>query len=92
VVLTAGISIKEAKYMWHESNNKLVTEYKFPDFKSALGFVNKVGGLAEQQNHHPDVELAWGRVKITLQTHSEGKVTYKDRQLAQAIDTLQSSE
>lgn len=84
MALTGGITTK----MWQEDNNIIVKEFTFTDFKTALDFVNKVGDLAEQQNHHPDIELGWGRVQIRLTTHSEGKVTDKDRQLAQAIDTL----
>lgn len=74
--------------MWHEANNCISREFKFANFKEALGFVNKIGELAEKANHHPDLELGWGRVKVTLSTHSEGKVTSKDRQLAEEIDKL----
>lgn len=74
--------------MWREENSAIQKEFKFEDFKSALTFVNKVGELAEDMNHHPDIELGWGRVKVTLTTHSAGKVTEKDRSLAKAIDTL----
>lgn len=74
--------------MWTEEDNALSQDFSFPDFTSALTFVNQVGKLAELQQHHPDIELGWGRVKITLTTHSENAVTDKDRQLAQAIDAL----
>jgi 4a-hydroxytetrahydrobiopterin dehydratase len=74
--------------MWREENDSLVKEFKFEDFKSALAFVNQVGVLAETMNHHPDIELGWGRVKITLSTHSVGKVTDKDQKLADEIDKL----
>lgn len=74
--------------MWQEKDNTLVKEFNFADFKSALEFVNKVGELAENMNHHPDVELGWGRVKISLTTHSEGKVTEKDRRIAKEIDNI----
>lgn len=74
--------------MWNEENNSVYKEFKFSDFKTALEFVNKVGELAEKHNHHPDIELGWGRVKLTLSTHSEGKVTQKDRQLATLIDKI----
>ena len=75
--------------MWQEADNTLTQEFKFPDFKTALQFVNKVGELAEQMNHHPDIELGWGRVKVSLTSHDEGKVTDKDRQLADKIDGIQ---
>jgi 4a-hydroxytetrahydrobiopterin dehydratase len=74
--------------MWHEANDSISKEFKFEDFKTALAFVNKVGGLAENMNHHPDIEIGWGRVKITLTTHTAGKVTAKDRKLAEDIDEL----
>lgn len=74
--------------MWREENQSLISEYTFEDFKSALDFVNKVGALAEANNHHPDIELGWGKVKITLSTHSVHAVTEKDHKLAKEIDEL----
>ncbi len=74
--------------MWQEKDNNLVKEFSFPNFKSALEFVVKIGALAEKANHHPDVELGWGKVKVTLTTHDAGKVTQKDRDLANQIDAL----
>ncbi len=74
--------------MWNEKNNSLVREFKFEDFKSALEFVNKIGKIAERMNHHPDIELGWGRVEVSITTHSEGKVTDRDRELAEKIDDI----
>lgn len=74
--------------MWKEIDNQLVKTFKFADFKSALEFVNKVGQLAEEAQHHPDIELSWGKVVIHLTTHSEGGVTDKDTVLAKEIDNL----
>lgn len=74
--------------MWQEEDNNLSKEFKFADFKSALDFVNKVGELAEKANHHPDIELSWGRVKISLTTHSKNRVTNKDHELAKEIDDV----
>ena len=74
--------------MWQEQDDKLVKEFSFPDFKSALAFVNKVGDLAEKANHHPDIELSWGRVKISLTTHDADGITERDRTLAKEIDTV----
>ena len=47
----------------------LEKEYRFPDFKSALEFTNRVGELAEEQGHHPDIHLAWGSVRVQIWTH-----------------------
>ena len=74
--------------MWQEINKSLVREFSFPDFKTALAFVNKVGALAEAANHHPDISLTWGKVTIRLTTHDDGGVTEKDRQLAKEIDDI----
>lgn len=74
--------------MWQTSNNQLTKTFTFPDFVSALAFVNKVGALAEEANHHPDIALSYGKVVISLTTHSQKKVTDKDHALAQRIDEL----
>jgi 4a-hydroxytetrahydrobiopterin dehydratase len=73
---------------------KIVNEHhiaracKFPDFKSALAFVNRVGELAEEQGHHPDILLGWGKVEVTLWTHAVDGLTESDFILAAKIDQL----
>jgi 4a-hydroxytetrahydrobiopterin dehydratase len=62
--------------------------YKFPDFRSALAFVNRIGDIAEEQGHHPDILLAWGKVEITLWTHAVNGLTESDFILAAKIDRL----
>ncbi len=62
--------------------------YTFPNFVTALGFVDRVGGLAEQQGHHPDIHLAWGKVAIDTWTHKINGLTESDFVLAAKIDTL----
>lgn len=66
----------------------LVKDFKFNDFKSALVFVNKVGELAEKANHHPDINLGWGYVRIWLTSHDTHAITPKDHDLARAIDQI----
>ena len=66
----------------------LVRTYTFPDFVSALAFVNRVGALAEEQGHHPDILLTWGKVAITLWTHAVDGLTESDFILAAKIDQL----
>lgn len=61
---------------------------KFPDFKTALDFTNKVGALSEQQGHHPDIYLAWGKVGIKIWTHKINGLTESDFILAAKIDGL----
>lgn len=64
--------------------------FTFPDFKRALAFTNQVGDLAEQQGHHPDIHLAWGKVTITIWTHKINGLTESDFVLAAKIDRLQA--
>ncbi len=74
---------------WRVVNeHHLVRLYKFPDFRSSLAFVNKVGELAEQQGHHPDILLAWDKVEVTTWTHAVDGLTESDFILAAKIDGL----
>ncbi len=66
----------------------LEREFKFPDFRHALRFTNRVGELAEAQNHHPDICLAWGKVKLTLWTHKINGLTESDFIFAAKVDQL----
>lgn len=67
----------------------LEKELTFPDFASGLALVNRVGALAEDEGHHPDLLLAWGRVRITIYTHKAGGLTRSDFILAAKIDQLE---
>lgn len=72
---------------WTLANeHHLEKEYKFPDFREALAFVNRLGEVAEREGHHPDIFLTWGRVKVTLWTHSVGGLSEKDFALAGEAD------
>ena len=66
----------------------LTKTYKFPDFKTALAFVNRVGAMAEEQNHHPDLHLAWGKVTVEIWTHKIDGLTESDFVFAAKCDTL----
>ncbi len=77
---------------WQVVNeHHIVRQFKFPDFKQALAFVNRVGELAEDQGHHPDIFLAWGKAEITLWTHKIDGLTESDFIMAAKIDRLLSS-
>jgi 4a-hydroxytetrahydrobiopterin dehydratase len=67
---------------WSEVDGALQREFTFPDFASALVFVNRVGELAEAENHHPDISFGWGLVTLRWSTHSAGAITDRDRELA----------
>jgi 4a-hydroxytetrahydrobiopterin dehydratase len=66
----------------------LEQEYRFPDFRRALAFVNRVGELAEAEQHHPDLHLAWGRVRVEIWTHAIDGLSESDFVLAAKIDGL----
>jgi 4a-hydroxytetrahydrobiopterin dehydratase len=63
-------------------------EFPFPDFRSALAFVNRVGEVAEEQGHHPNILLTWGRAEVTLWTHKIDGLTESDFIMAAKIDQL----
>jgi len=62
--------------------------FSFPDFKQGLDFVNRAGEIAEQEGHHPDLLLAWGRVEVTVFTHSIDGLSENDFVLAAKIGQL----
>ncbi len=63
----------------------LSRSFQFPDFRSALAFVNRAGEIAEAEGHHPDVHLSWGRVDVTIWTHKIDGLTESDFILAAKI-------
>src|SRR6266487_2820537 len=62
--------------------------YRFKDFREALTFVNRVGELAEQQGHHPDICFGWGKADVSIWTHKIDGLTESDFVLAAKIDRL----
>jgi 4a-hydroxytetrahydrobiopterin dehydratase len=74
---------------WREEDGQLVKDLKFGNFAEAMAFVNKVADAAEEANHHPDILVhGWNNVRLSLFTHSEGRITDSDREMAQTIDGL----
>ncbi|HKN82542.1 MAG TPA: 4a-hydroxytetrahydrobiopterin dehydratase [Pyrinomonadaceae bacterium] len=70
------------------SEHHLKKHYKFGDFREALAFVNRVGELAEEQGHHPDICFGWGQAEISIWTHKIDGLTESDFILAAKIDQL----
>ena len=66
----------------------LEKEWTFADFAGALAFTNRVGALAEQEGHHPDIHLAWGKVRLTVWTHKIDGLTESDFVFAAKVETL----
>ena len=73
---------------WKHQGKEIRRKFEFIDFARAMGFVNSVALFAERTNHHPDIDIRWNKITLTLSTHSEGGLTEKDISLAKKIDTL----
>ncbi|HEY2428903.1 MAG TPA: 4a-hydroxytetrahydrobiopterin dehydratase [Acidimicrobiales bacterium] len=84
----ATITAALAQLAWERQGDELVKVVKRGDFAKALAYVNAVGGLAEEADHHPDIDIRWDTVTLRLSTHSAGGLTQKDLDLATAIDAL----
>ena len=77
-------SIKE----WKLAGKEITKTYTFKDFVRSMGFVNSAALLAEKANHHPDIDIRWNKITLTLSTHSAGGLTEKDFSLAKEIEQL----
>jgi len=78
---------------WELVKNKAIQKkFTFGNFKEALAFVNQVGELAEQSDHHPDMVINYNKVTLTLSTHSAGGLTDKDFDLAGHIEKMGKKE
>jgi len=71
---------------WERAGEALVRKFTFPDFATALAFVVRMGCWAERHDHHPDVELGWGRARLLWSTHDAGGITQLDLDGAEASD------
>ena len=71
---------------WERAGGEITRTYRFRDFREALAFVNRVGELAEQAGHHPDIDIRYDTVTLGLTTHDAGGLTAKDFELARSID------
>jgi 4a-hydroxytetrahydrobiopterin dehydratase len=78
----------EALDGWERSGEAIEKEFENGDFKGSVDFVNRLTPEAEEMNHHPDLEISWSTVKVTITTHSEGGLTEGDFELARRIDAL----
>jgi len=73
---------------WTFEQGHLAKSYHFPDFKGALEFVNRIGAIAEEQAHHPDVYMTWGKVSLEVWTHKIDGLTESDFILAAKFDEV----
>jgi len=73
---------------WNEINNTITKTFEFNSYLDGIDFVNEVANLAELENHHPDINIGYCKVTISLTTHDSGGLTDKDYKLAKLIDDL----
>ncbi len=73
---------------WSRSGNELIRMFTFKNFNESMGFVTRVAMEAEKADHHPDIDIRWNKVTLTLSTHSEGGLTVNDLDLAHTADSL----
>ena len=93
---TPPLSAERAEKLLEELNadwqivegHHLRREFRFKDFAAALEFVNRIGEIAESENHHPDIHLAWGRVVVEIWTHAIDALSENDFILAAKLDQL----
>jgi len=78
----------DQEWMLIDDAHILARQFTFKDFKDALAFVNKVGAIAEAEQHHPDITLGWGNVGIELSTHALSGLSENDFILAAKIDEI----
>ena len=84
VRLLAGVVARE----WQVSAGEIRREFAFKTFNAAFGLATRIALLAESQNHHPELEVAWGRLVVRLTTHSVGGLSRNDFIMAARIDRL----
>lgn len=75
---------------WKRRGKTIQRTFEFKDFVAAVKFVNRVAKLAEKAWHHPDIDIRWNQVTLTLSTHSEGGLTEKDFALAERFESFNS--
>ena len=73
---------------WARDGDAIRKTFEGDDFMSSVGLVDRLAPVAEEMNHHPDLEISWNKVTVSLSTHSEGGLTENDFELASSIDGL----
>jgi len=73
---------------WQREGNPIARMFQFPDFKTAMQFVNQVAAAAEQANHHPDIDIRYNKVTMSLISHDSGGITQRDVRMAERINHI----
>lgn len=88
--LTKGQAQKHLEQVptWTLAENKIEKKFKFPDFVKAMEFVNKIAEIAEKEGHHPDINISYNKVTISLTTHAIKGLSVNDFIVASKIDKI----
>jgi 4a-hydroxytetrahydrobiopterin dehydratase len=78
----------EAHPEWSQTGAEITRTYQFANFNESMGFVTRVALVSEKADHHPDIDIRWNKVTLTVSTHSEGGLTARDLDLADTADGL----
>lgn len=73
---------------WHVNGKAIERLFRFPDFKEAMGFVNRIADAAEEAGHHPDIAISYNKVTLGLISHDSGGVTERDIKMARRINEI----
>jgi 4a-hydroxytetrahydrobiopterin dehydratase len=73
---------------WERAGEAIRRQFTFDDFKGSVDFVNRLTGEAEDMNHHPDLEISWDTVTVSITSHSAGGLTANDFELARRIESV----
>jgi 4a-hydroxytetrahydrobiopterin dehydratase len=73
---------------WTRKGNSLTKSFAFPSFAAGIGWVRRVAELADLRDHHPDLDIRYTRITVSLSTHAAGGITSKDLELARAIEAI----
>ncbi len=76
---------------WKQKGTALVKDFSFDSFRNSIVFVNRVASLADQEEHHPDIDIRYTKVRLILSTHDAGGITEKDLSLAEQVDFATSA-
>lgn len=82
----------EALKSWQREGQFIFKSYQFEGFLEAIAFVNKVAKAAEDQNHHPDIDIRWNKVRLAMTSHDVEGLTPRDFHLAQTCDALETEQ
>jgi 4a-hydroxytetrahydrobiopterin dehydratase len=88
-ILITESQIKKLKSEWKVVNDKLCKRFKFDSYSDVLDFVNRVGEIAEKQNHHPDMIVKYNEVIVTMFDHEANKISDKCYKFTNAVDNME---